>query len=252
MENCLVYPDFYGIISCLPYFIFGLLGLLVNNSFLNDIHSYLIVLGIGGMIDYSGSLPGFIQICLTLCSGMITLKISTEIIKQIIRNRLDERENLGPFAFDRLHRHPVSIISLCTIIYICLTIYYKSIYSVIVLLILNQIIANFLAIKFFKQKTANYTKTRHMILKTTIATIFGCIGHGTSQLCFGSQWNWARLFIGTPIGNFCLAYTFFIQSQLALLMRGKNIHRKVKIRGSDYIYIAYYIGRLSPTTDSED
>lgn len=250
-DSCIESPDLYGIISCVPYLIFGFIGLVVNNSFLSDTHAFLIMLGLGGMLDYSGVLPDLLHICLTLCVGTLSIKLTSEMIKQTIRNHFDENEKLGPFTFDRLHRHPSSLVTLIKIVHICITIYYQNVYSNISLIMMNQLALIWMVLRFFKRGTINYKKTRYMLLKSTFATILGCIGYGTVKICFDAKWSWARLFIGAPIGNFCLAYAIFIAAQLTLLLRGKNIHRRVEIRGSQYVFIAYYTGRLTISADEQ-
>lgn len=82
-----------------------------------------------------------------------------------------------------------------------------------------------------------------IIFKTCIASIIGCSAIGIEKFCVRNEWLWLKIIIGMPIANICNSYTLYCTGQLLLLLRGKNLYRKVHIKGNSIIFIVYYTGR---------
>jgi len=245
--ECIERPDIYGIVSSIYYLLFGLLGLLTNNSFLNDIHTYLFLTGIGAILEFSGQTEDFMQIPLVICTGSVAYKLLSEFVKKWSGENFDESERVMGIQGEKFYRLPVSLLSVIVGAYVCLTILYYNVYLTISLLFITQILSLVITRKFFPRGTEHYTNTRKMIVKLMVSAILGCIGLGTSDICPGEDWLWIRLFIGYPIANVCLAYSLFTSAQLILLLRGKNLSRRTALRGNNFIFIAYYVGRFGPS-----
>lgn len=245
-EYCLDRPDPYSIVTSMYYILFGLLGLLVNNSFLNDVNSYLMITGLSSMCEFFGVIDKYHFIPLSICSGTICYKLWAELIKLWSDETIDESEMVMGISGEKFYRLPVSLISLIINVYICIIILYYSVWLTILLLVITQITSVFVARKFFPKNTEHYTDTRTMLLKSSVGMLIGSIGLGTSLICPKDNWLWIRLFIGHPIANICLSYALYTSSQIILLLRGKNLSRRTAIRGNNFIFIVYYAGRFTP------
>jgi len=248
---CFERPDPYAIITSIYYVLFGLLGLLVNNSFLNDVNSYLLLTGLGAMIEFFGVTNEFHYVPLSICSGTICYKLLAELVKLWSGETIDETDMVMGISGEKFYRLPVSFISLTTSAYICIAILYYNIFLTISLLIVTQITAMIVTLKFFPKGTEHYANTRTMLFKSGIGILIGCIGLGTSLICPKDKWIWIRLFIGHPIANICLPYSLYISAQLILLLRGRNLSRRIAIRGNNFIFIAYYAGRFHQPNKAE-
>ncbi|AYV85906.1 MAG: hypothetical protein Solivirus1_63 [Solivirus sp.] len=233
----------YGIISSLYYILFGLLGLFVNNSFMNDINTYLVMTGIGYIIYFSGTENYIYSRSIIMCTATLFYKLVAEIIKRYTDERFDASEMIIGIAGNRFYRLPVAISSLLIGAYVSLTISYFNNYFIIAFLLLTQFMTIYTVISFFPKGTSLYTITRKMCLSILISALLGSIGLGTSYICIPNLYAWFQLFIGAPIANICIPYCLYTSSQLLLLIRGKNLRRRVNVRGTKFIFIAYYIGR---------
>jgi len=241
---CFERPDPYAIITSTFYILYALLGLLVNNSFLNDINSYLLLTGIGAILEFADILDEFHFIPLVFCSGALCYKLLAEIVKLWSGEIIDESEMVMGISGEKFYRLPASLISLLVRAYVLVITVYYYLFLVIPFLLFVQIIGTIAVFKFFPQGVEHYTKTRTMLLKSWVGMIVGCTGLGTTMICPGNNWTWIRLFVGYPIANLCLPYSLFTLAQLVILLRGKNLFRQTAIRGNNFIFIAYYAGRF--------
>jgi len=251
-EYCFERPDPYSIITSVTYILFGLMGLLVNNSFLNDINSFLLITGLGAMIEFFGITGQFYYVPLSICSGTICYKLWAELIKIWSGENIDETEVVMGIDGEKFYRLPVSLVAVIINIYVCITILYYSVFLTIPLLMFTELTAVLITIKFFPRGVEHYKKTRTMIFKLAMGTMIGCIGLGTTLICPKDNWIWIRLFIGHPIANMSLAYSLYTSSQLVLLLRGRNLRRRAAIEGNNFIFIVYYIGRFIEPNKAEN
>lgn len=235
--------DVYSILTSIYYIIFGLLGLTVNNSFVNDIHTYILLTGIGLIISFSTNSTFFGPLPLIISSCNILNKLSCELIKKWTNERFDEKDIIIGINADKIHRFPIGIISICTGLYICFSVLFYNIFFTVPILIITQLTTIYTVFRFFPKGTQLYFLTRNMILKLGIAVFLGCFGLITSLVCPSETYRWLRLFIGYPISNLTIPYSLYTATQLIILIRGKNLRRTVAIRGNSIIYIAYYTGR---------
>ena len=244
--TCFDKPDPYIITTSFYYVILGLLGILVNNSFINDINSLIFITGVCYIIEFSSTTTELIHIPLIICANNICYKFLSELIKSMSNSTGVDHDVLTGIKGSRKYRIPVSMLAIlmtgCTV----LLIKYYNLYILIGIIFLSQFIVCCSTILFYPSGTIHYKITRLMIIRLVIATILGCIGLGTSQICPNNTWIWLRLFIGHPISSFCISYTFYTSAQLLLLLRGKNLRRKTAISGERYIFVAYYVGRDIP------
>lgn len=237
--------DTYGIISSVYYVIFGLLGLATNSSYLNDVHSYLVMTGVGGIMEFSGFIDDFMQIPLVICSGLTVYKFLSEFIKRWSGEVFDESEKVMGLRGEKFYRLPTAFLALVTSCYVCISIIYYNVYLTVSLLVITQMTALAVTRKFYPKGTEHYTITRRIFIRLLTAVVLGCVGLGTSNICPSKNWLWIRLFIGYPIANVCLPYSLFTSAQLALMLRGTNLSRRTAFYGNNFIYITYYVARFS-------
>ena len=241
---CYESPDLYAIITSILFLNLGILGLTTNNSYLNDVNACLMLTGICSILEFSGVINDIYHIPLIICGSMIVLKLLTEMIKFWSEEYIDESEMVKSIAGEKFYRLPVSFISLLTFSYTVFAIHYYNVFLLIGLFAFILFILVVSIIKFFPKGKRLYRTTKHMLLRVTVAYILGIIGLGTSLICPSDNLLWIRFFIGTPIANASLSYAIFITAQLILLIRGSNLKRKVAIRGTPFINVAYYVGRF--------
>jgi hypothetical protein len=237
--------NIYALITSLYYILFGSLGLFVNNSFMNEINAYLIMTGIGYVILYSGVDNPIYSRSIIMCTSTLFYKLISEIIKRYTDEKFDPSEMVIGIAGNRFYRLPVALSCLFVSSYVALTLTYFNYYFIIALLFLTQITTVYTVRRFFPKGVALYSVTRRMCLSIIISGLLGSIGLGTSYICIPNLYAWFQFFMGAPIANVCIPYCLYTCSQLLLLIRGKNLKRRVNVRGTKFIYIAYYIGRDS-------
>ncbi len=235
--------NIYGLVTALYYPLFGLLGLFVNNSFMNEINTYLIMTGIGYIILYTGTDNVIYSRSIIMCTSTLFYKLVAEIIKRYTDEKFDASEMVIGIAGNRFYRLPVALSSLVIGAYVSLALVYFNYYFIIGILLLTQLLTVYTVIRFFPRGVSLYTVTRKMCLSILISGVLGSIGLGTSYICLPDLYAWFQLFLGAPIANICIPYSLYTSSQLLLLIRGKNLRRRVNVRGTKFIYIAYYIGR---------
>lgn len=242
-DYCFTYPDPYSIITSIYYIIFGMLGLFVNNSYLNDIHAFLIITGISAILEFSGVLEEFYYFPLTICSGMICNKLLSESIKLWSERNIYGHNKILGIDRDKFYRLFSSFSCLIVYSYSCLTIFYYNVFFIIAILIFIQVIVTINIFKYYPSSQEYYTKTRLILRNSLIGLTVGCVGLGTSIVCAKDNWLWLRLFIGYPIANLGISYFLYTISQIVLLLRGKNLSRHIAMKGDNLVFIAYFAGR---------
>lgn len=203
---------------------FGILGLLVRNTYLDEINGSLIISGIASILEYSLNIPKLHFLPLSLCTGLLLLKYNKEFLKLLKCN------NIGTI-----------MITLFELLFVYSTIYYvdTNIVFIVILLMMLQLSMMISMYLFFWNSTIKL-----IIFKTFIASLIGCGAIIIENICIREQWLWAKIIFGMPIANICNAYALYTTGQLLLLLRGKNLLRKVNIKGNSIIFIVYYTGRL--------
>lgn len=239
----------YGIITSISYILIGLLGLVVNNSFLNETNSTLIISGIGAIFSFSNVDDMIYKRAIITCSCTLLYKLVSEVIKKWMSLKYVPSDTI---LGERYYRLPIALFSLMMSLFSAVAVKFYSNYFLVAILLLLQLITIITVIKFFPRGTYLYSITRKMSLRTFISTILSCVGLITSIYCLPSVYGWLDLFIGAPIANISIPYTLYTTSQLILLIRGKNLHRTIDVRGTDMIYIAYYIGRDISVSQEEE
>ncbi len=242
---CNQQTDFYAILTAYYYFIFGFLGLTVNNSYMNETHTYLVLTGVGLITNFAGVQTAFGINALIICSCNILYKLLAELLKKWYDERWDSSE-----TSKNVYRLPTAFLSLMMGSYICASLVWYNIFFTLPILICICIFTIIGVIKFFPQGTQLYTVVRKMTMRLCAFTVLGSIGLCTSLYCPTDVHAWIRIFIGWPMANLTLAYALFLETQIILLIRGKNLKRKVSVRSSDVIFITYYVGRMTTPISS--
>ncbi len=235
--------DVYSILTSIYYIVFGLLGLTVNNSSVNDIHTYVLLTGIGFIVQFSTNTTFFGPVPLVISSCNILNKLACELIKKWTNERFDEKDVIIGIQADKIHRVPVVIVSILIALYVCFSVILYNIFFTVPILLVTQLTTVYAVIRFFPKGTQLYSLTRSMIIKLGISVLIGCFGLVSSLYCPTDAYSWLRVFMGHPIANLTIPYSLYTATQLIILIRGKNLRRTVSVRGNSFIYISYYTGR---------
>lgn len=238
--------DLYAVITTLYYLIFGIMGLTLNNSYTSNIFSYFILTAIGLCINYIGIHTSFGINALIFTSCDILYKLIFEIIKK----KYDDKYDLNELS-KKYYRVPSGLLSLGLNAYICASLIWYNIYFTLPVLLLIGAFTTYAIFSFFPQGSEFYTTTRHMLIRIITSLVIGSGGLITSLYCPDDIYMWVRIFIGWPIANICLSYSLFLTVQIIVLIRGKNLKRKVSIRNTNFIYVTYYIGRSGQLEDTQ-
>ena len=239
--------DPFAIITAVYYLLFGGVGLLVNNTFLNEVNALLCATGIAQILEHSGIsvIKNIAYIPLILCAGTLLYKVLAETIKMFFyRNN----KKLSEISLKKYYNIPIAITCVFVTLYTCTALYIYNIYLTISLIFFTNMSISFAVYKYFWQNLIHSKKLKFIIVRLCIATLFGCVGLGTRNIVLEEKWLWVTLLTGDSIANICISYALYNTSQLLLLllMRGQNLQRKTVIRGNNILFVVYYTGRLAP------
>ncbi len=226
------------------YIAFGLLGLMVNNTFNTLLMSMLTISGILNIIviTYCEDDTYLLSI-LCACVGYSMHQSLSEFIKMHYRDRNINDRPLG-IHIAKVHRFFVAISSLVILGLTMAVIIYQSLGRTIALVSLNYAIFAIGTVKTTTPKTYIFVRTRVLFWKITYAFFLVIAGLSTSNIQVDPNWVWAKLLVGWPIVSITMPYMLFNQAQLTLATRGKYLKRNIGFSGtrSSFLCIVYYYG----------
>jgi len=236
--------NLYAVLTSIYYIIFGLLGCLSGKLYVNHLYSYMIIIGIFSIVEFSGSLVNISSINnihyipLSICTGSMLTHIVSESLRKLSQTQ--------KFKY-KINYHILSaIFNIIISAFVILIIIFNNIYIYIGLLSIHFIIYMIIPFVFFPIGSQHYYIIREMCFKLCLSIIVSCIAIGTSNIDLnnGNHWYYAvQVFIGNPSANIFLTYFIFTGSQIITLLRGINMRRKIIIKGTKTIFIVLYIGR---------